>query len=146
MENKLLEDGELIKQFNPLSLAFIGDAIYESYVRERVLYLYPEYSVSKLHNACVNYVKASSQSYIIGALEEKLTSDEDRIYKRGRNTKSNTVAKNAKMSDYRRSTGFEALIGYLHLKKDYERLNEILQISVDIVEKEIVKSNEKKSL
>ena len=125
-----------IHQMNPLSLAFIGDAVYETFVRERVILMHPLFSSSRLHMACVRYVKASSQSEIMGILEGELTPDEERIYKRGRNTRSNTVPKNARVSDYRRATGFEALIGYTYMTGNRERLEYLLRRSAEIAEKE----------
>ncbi|MCB5943040.1 Mini-ribonuclease 3, partial [bacterium 210820-DFI.6.52] len=71
--------------------------------------------------------KAKAQAYVILTIEESLTEEEHRIYKRGRNQKSHTTPKNADIIDYKNATGFEALIGYLHMKKDYERLNYIIQ-------------------
>lgn len=125
-----------VEQLNPLQLAFIGDAVYETYVRVRVLSFHSNFVTSRLHQLCVKYVKASAQSEIMNILESELTETEMRVYKRGRNAKSNTVPKNAKVSDYRRATGFEALIGYLHLVGEHERVDYILKRSVEIIEKE----------
>lgn len=127
-----------VKQVDPLVLAFIGDSVYEQFVRENCIFKNKNLNATKLHYLCVKYVKASSQSAIMASLEEELTEEEDRIYKRGRNTKSNTVPKNAKLSDYRRATGFEALIGYVYLKNDDERLEYLLKKSVSIVEEEVL--------
>ena len=134
-----------VNLLNPLNLAFIGDAVYEQHVRERMVINHQDFNATKLHKACVSFVKASSQSLIMNFLESELTEEEERIYKRGRNTKSATVPKNAKVSDYRRATGFEALVGYLFLLKKEERLMTILNRSVEIIEEEIKNGEHKKS-
>ena len=136
METEKINNSNEIEQLNPLSLAFIGDAVYERYVRERVLFLHKTYTTSRLHIECVKYVKASAQSEIMNSLELELFENETRIFKRGRNTKSNTVPKNARVSDYRRATGFEALIGYTYLIGNFERLDYLLSRSIEIIEKE----------
>lgn len=122
------------RNMNPLTLAFIGDGVFELYVRERVVLLNKDLKPNDLHRNAINYVKASRQSYIIEELEESLTDEEKYIYKRGRNMKSNTVPKNADMVDYRRSSGYEALVGYLYLTGMIERLDEIIMMSVEIIE------------
>ena len=106
------------EQLSPLTLAFVGDAVYEVNMQ-----------VSKLHKIAIRYVSAVSQSKIMHAIENDLTEDELNVYKRGRNANSHTSAKNADIVDYRHATGFEALIGYLYLKKDFTRLNKILDLS-----------------
>lgn len=111
---------------NPLQLALIGDAVYELYIRNYILSNNLDLSAHKIHVKAISYVKAKSQSTIMHLLEEELTEAEHYIFKRGRNAKSATVPKNADVRDYRMATGFEALIGYLHLIGDYERLNYIM--------------------
>ncbi|MFH5837411.1 Mini-ribonuclease 3 [Proteiniclasticum sp. C24MP] len=122
------------RNYNPLSLAFIGDSVYENHVRERLILAYPNMLPKDLHIKAVSYVKASSQSRIICGIEESLHDDELYIYKRGRNTKSHTVPKNADLLDYRRASGFEALVGYLYLVGKDKRLEEIIDLSFKIVE------------
>ena len=112
---------------NPLQLALIGDAVYELYIRNYILANNISLSAHK-----IGYVKAKSQSAIMHSIEEELTEEESYIFKRGRNAKSATVPKNADVRDYRMATGFEALVGYLHLIGDYERLNYILSKAVTI--------------
>ncbi|NLC66216.1 MAG: Mini-ribonuclease 3 [Clostridium sp.] len=119
---------------NPLTLAFIGDGVFELYVRERVVLLNKDLKPNDLHKNAINYVKASRQSFIIEKLEDSLTEEEIYIYKRGRNMKSNTVPKNANMLDYRRSSGYEALVGYLYLIGSIKRLDEIIMMSLEIIE------------
>ena len=114
---------------SPLVLAYIGDAVYEVFTREKLLGINPNLPAHKLHKENVRYVRAKAQSNAMEAIEPILAEDELAIYKRGRNAKSGTVPKNADLVEYRRATGFEALIGYLHLKKDEDRLNEIMEIA-----------------
>lgn len=115
-----------LNEISPLCFAYIGDAVYELYIRT-MLAKDGNIPVSKLHKAAIHFVKAKAQSDTIHFLEPYLTEEEIKIYKRGRNAKSPTSAKNADIIDYRHATGFEALIGYLYLKKDFKRLDEILK-------------------
>lgn len=119
---------------NPLQLALIGDGVYEVFVRNYVLASNGELSVHKIHKKAIGYVKAKSQSEIIHKLAEKLTEEENYIFKRGRNAKSATTPKNADIRDYRMATGFEALVGYIYLIGDTERLIFILNKSIEIIE------------
>lgn len=124
------------RDISPLSLAYIGDAVYEVYVRTHIM-KDANMPVNKLHKAATEYVKAKAQSDIIQAIADKLTEEETAVYKRGRNAHSNTSAKNADIVDYRRATGFEALIGYLYLIGNKERLNEIIDMSIDYINNKI---------
>ena len=112
---------EEVKMLNPLQLAFIGDGIYEIYIRNSILNKNDELLPNKMHREAIRYVKASAQSKIIHRLEGELIEDEMYIYKRGRNMKSATVPKNANVRDYRMATGFETLVGYLYLIGDEDR-------------------------
>ncbi len=114
-----------IRMYNPLVLAYVGDAVYELFIRTQLVSV-GNTQVAKLHKRSINYVKAKSQAEILSLIEEVLTPEELDIVRRGRNTKSATVPKNADLSDYRYATGFEALIGYLYLTGCMERLTEIL--------------------
>ena len=114
------------KQYSPLTLAYIGDAIYDLVIRT-ILVRRGNTQVNKLHKHASALVKAEKQSEMIGLLETELTEEELHIYKRGRNAKSYTSAKNASIVDYRRATGFEAVMGYLYLKGDYSRMLELIQ-------------------
>lgn len=120
------------RQLNPLQLALIGDGVFEIYIRNYILSNNTQLSAHKIHVKAIGYVKAKSQSIIMHNIEETLTEDEMYIYKRGRNTKSATVPKNANVVDYRNATGFETLIGYLYLIGDKERLLKILEESTKI--------------
>lgn len=122
------------RQLNPLVLAFVGDAIYEVFIRSYLVDLNRDMSVHKLHVKAISYVKAQAQSNFIKKLEPVLTEDEHTIYKRGRNTKSGTVPKNADLQEYRAATGFEALLGYLYLTEQNERLNELLNLVIEVEE------------
>lgn len=122
-------------EYSSLALAYLGDAVYELYVRNHLLEK-GNFSVNELHKGAVHYVKAKAQSDAVTALEPELTEEELRIYKRGRNAKPATLPKNANVGDYHRATGFEALIGYLYLEKNATRLYELLEKAVTILEKE----------
>lgn len=97
------------KQYSPLTLAYIGDAVYELVIRT-ILVSRANTQVSKLHKKASSLVKAEKQSELVEILEPHFTPEEEHIYKRGRNAKSYTSAKNAGIVDYRRATGFEAVM------------------------------------
>lgn len=118
-------------QFSPLTLAYIGDGVYELYVRTRVIEEHEKMPANKLHKKTIQYVKAHAQSNSIEAMLEHMTEDEIAVYKRGRNAKSNTMPKNAVVSEYRKATGFEALIGFLYLSGENERLNQLMKIAYE---------------
>lgn len=119
-----------IKQLSPLTLAFVGDAVYEILVRERVVKK-GNAPVSKLHFETVSFVKATAQAKAIRFIEEKLSEEERDIVRRGRNSSSMTVPKNAEPIEYRMATGLEALFGYLHLSGQQERLEELFTYIFD---------------
>lgn len=120
---------------SPLVLAYIGDTVYETYIREYLITKNINKKVNDLHKSAVKYVKAKAQATIMHEIEEQLTEEELRIFKRGRNQKSHTSPKNADIIDYKHATGFEALIGYLHLGKEKERLEYIIEEGIKIIEK-----------
>ena len=121
------EKQENPKLYAPLVLAYIGDSVYELFIRNRVIGQHPDMPAYMLHKETVKYVKASAQARSIQAIEAALTEEEHGIYKRGRNAKSPTVPKNADVTDYRKATGLEALLGYLYLAGRTERLNELME-------------------
>ncbi len=125
------------KQLSPLSLAYIGDSVYELYVRTRVIEEHPNLPAHKLHLKTVKYVKAHAQSNSVTAMLPMLTDEEAAVYKRGRNAKSNTMPKNADMADYRRATGFEALIGFVYLTGNEDRLYELFKKAYESAFEEI---------
>jgi len=118
---------EEAKQLNPLQLALIGDAVYEIYIRNYILSKNIDLSAHKIHVNAIKFVKAKSQALIMHEIESELIEEEEYIYKRGRNAKSATVPKNADVRDYRMATGFEALVGYLYLIGENERLEFIFK-------------------
>lgn len=123
------------RRLNPLQLALIGDGAYELFIRDYIISNNTELSAHKIHREAINYVKAKSQSDIMHEIEDLLTEEESYIYKRGRNAKSATVPKNADVRDYRMATGFEALVGYLYLINDIERLEFVFNKSIEICKK-----------
>ncbi|MGN8631408.1 Mini-ribonuclease 3 [Blautia sp. HCP3S3_G3] len=123
-----LEDRDL-RTYSPLTLAYIGDGVYEVVIRT-ILVKKGNCPVNQLHRKASSLVKASAQSNMMDILEPQLTEEEQSVYRRGRNAHSPTMAKNATMSDYRRATGFEALIGYLYLKEDYTRMLELIRMGI----------------
>ena len=122
-----------IRTYSPLTLAYIGDGIFELVVRT-VLVERKNTQAEKLHKAATKIVKAETQALLIEAIKEDLTEEELAVYKRGRNAKAVTRAKNATMSEYRRATGFEALMGYLYLKGDMERMMKLIHLGVERAE------------
>lgn len=125
-----------IRTFSPLVLAFIGDCVFDLIIKTMVMSR-GNRQVHKMHEETSHYVQASSQSFMMRSIQEHLTEEEHAVYRRGRNTRSVTPAKNQSITDYRRATGFEALIGYLYLHGDYERLTELVSIGLrSMAEKE----------
>lgn len=118
-------------QYSPLVLAYIGDSVYELYVRTRVIEEHPQMPAHKLHLETVKYVKAQAQASSIHFMEQFLNHEEAAVFKRGRNAKSHTSAKNASITDYRYATGFESLIGYLYLSNMTERMYELMKIAYE---------------
>ena len=110
-----------VKTYSPLTLAYIGDGVYELIIRT-ILVSQGNSQANKLHQRASHLVKASAQAAMSEVLKDELTEEELAVFKRGRNAHSGTMAKHATMSDYRRATGFEALMGYLYLQKDWERM------------------------
>ena len=120
--NRTKEDVELM---SPLTWAYIGDAVYELYIRNKLINetnLKPH----KLHIEAIKYVKAKSQAEKLNEIYEILTDEEKDIVRRGRNTQNHHLPKNSNVQEYMYSTAFEALIGYLYLTKQNKRLKEIL--------------------
>ena len=122
-----------IHTYSPLTLAYIGDSIYDLIIKSIVINSGNK-QVNKLHKDTSNLVQASMQSLMMRAMQEHLTQEEHAVYKRGRNAKSVSPAKNQSITDYRRATGFEALLGYLYLKRDWKRLLDLVKIGLDSVE------------
>lgn len=132
--NELFQMEEVdIREYSPLTLAYIGDCIYDLVIKSLVINEGNK-QVNKLHQETSRLVQASAQSLMMRTMQEHLTEEEHAVYKRGRNAKSVSPAKNQSITDYRRATGFEALLGYLYLKKDYKRLLDLVKIGLDSLE------------
>ncbi|WP_067103267.1 Mini-ribonuclease 3 [Streptococcus sp. DD13] len=125
-----------INLINGIALAFEGDAVYAMYIRRHLIFQGMT-KPNKLHQKANRYVSARSQADLISQMLEAdiLTEKERDIYKRGRNANSHTKAKNADVVTYRMSTGFEALLGYLHMTEEIDRLEELISWCIDAVEK-----------
>ena len=124
-----------IRTYSPLTLAFIGDGIYDLIIRT-IIVGKGNTRASQLHQHTSHLVKAHSQSVMIEYMLPHMTEEEAHVYKRGRNAKSPTMAKNATMTDYRRATGFEALMGYLYLTDQTDRMLDLIEIGLDALDKE----------
>ena len=120
-------DEREIRAMSPLTLAYIGDTIYDLIVRS-YLVMAQSTTVHSMHVKAINFVNAGAQSGMLSKLMDELTEDEKSIVRRGRNAKSGTVPKNADVGDYRRATGLEALFGYLYLSGKEERLIELARL------------------
>ena len=124
-----------IKTYSPLTLAYIGDGIYDLIIRTMVIHQ-GDKQVQKLHLETSALVNAGTQSKMMRTLQEQLTEEEHAVYKRGRNAKSVSPAKNQSVTDYRRATGFEALLGYLYLKKEWQRILDLVKMGLDSLNEE----------
>ena len=127
-----------IKEYSPLTLAYIGDSIYDLIINSLVINEGNK-QVQKLHRETSSMVQASAQSKMMRTIQEHLTEEEHAVFKRGRNAKSVSPAKNQSITDYRRATGFEALMGYLYLKKEWKRMLDLVKIGLDSLESGSVK-------
>lgn len=127
----MIEFSKQPNEYNSLVLAYIGDSLYDVYVRSRIIAEHGGMAVHKMHVEAIKFVKAHGQSEAMRLIEDKLTEDELAAYKRGRNTKSCTVPKNADVGEYRRATGFEALLGWLYVGGKTERMHEIMKLSYE---------------
>ncbi|HEM5046384.1 TPA: Mini-ribonuclease 3 [Streptococcus suis] len=125
-----------VNLINGIALAFEGDAVYSMYIRRHLIFKGLT-KPNKLHGEANKYVSAKAQASLISTLLEAqlLTEKEEEIYKRGRNTNSHTKAKNADVVTYRMSTGFEAVLGYLHMTEQMERLEELVGWCIDKIER-----------
>lgn len=128
--SKNLSLGE-VKAINPLTLAYIGDAVYEIYIRKYLVLEHP-LKVNELNKRCIKFVKATAQKNVVNSIEGELTEEEIRIIKRGRNSSPKTVPKHTQLIDYKLATGFEALLGYLYLLGDQKRLEYIIEQAIKI--------------
>lgn len=124
---KNIQPGEL----PALALAYIGDAVYELAVRSHLVNIGIA-RVNRLHDEAVKFVQAKAQARLLRELEGILTEEETAVIRRGRNAKSPHTPRSAGVIDYRQSTAFECLIGYLYLKGDKDRLEEILALALEM--------------
>ena len=118
-----------IRTYSPLTLAYIGDGIFDLVIRTLVVGK-GNTSANQLHQRTSHIVKAHSQAIMADALAEIMTPQEQDVYRRGRNAKSHTMAKNATVADYRSATGFEALMGYIYLTEQSERMMELISYAM----------------
>ena len=130
MERLLKEKDIRPNELSPLTLAFIGDTVFDLWVREKLI-CEANRPANDLHNLAVQKVKASAQAGFVEKILPHLNENEVAVYKRGRNAKSGHLPKNASQSDYHMATGFEALIGYLYLSNEIERIKELFHIIED---------------
>ncbi|MCB6414697.1 ribonuclease III [Dorea acetigenes] len=124
-----------IKTYSPLALAYIGDCIFDLIIKSLVLNQGNK-QVQKMHKETSRIVQASAQSLMMREIQKHLTEEEHLVYKRGRNTKTVSPARNQSLTDYRRATGFESLLGYLYLKKEWKRMLDLVKIGLDSLETE----------
>jgi ribonuclease III family protein len=124
-----------VKQMKSLSLAYMGDAIYEVYIREYLLNK-GQIKPNDLHHSAVSFVSGKAQAKVVLQWLDQgfLSEEEERVVARGRNAKSGSTPKNISIQTYRYSTAFEALIGYHYLAKNRERLDELLENAVEVIE------------
>ena len=118
---------EQAKLLNPLVLALVGDAVYEVFIRTYLIEKHRDMNAHKIHVKAVEHVKAHAQSEYMKFIIEDLSDEELSIFKRARNSKSGSTPKNADLNEYKWATGFEALVGYLYLSEQNERLNCIFE-------------------
>ena len=121
------------KLYSPLTLAYLGDAVYEMVIRT-ICVKRTNMQTQKLHRKVTGYVSAKAQAKMMDALIGELSEEEESIYRRGRNSKPYTKAKNASMEEYLKATGSEALVGYLYLQKEYERMNALIARGIEALQ------------
>ena len=122
-----------VRAYSPLALAYIGDAVYDLIIRTVVVER-ANRPANELHRLTVRYVSAGAQSKIVEALMDRLTEEEQTVYRRGRNSKPHTTAKNASAREYLKATGFEAVLGYLYLADNMPRVLELIKEGIALVD------------
>lgn len=125
--------GQDIRTYSPLTLAYIGDGIYDLVIRTIVVEQ-ANRPANELHRITTGFVKAGIQAQMIVALKDELTEEEAEVFRRGRNAKPHTMAKNASRADYHKATGFEAVMGYLYLTGQSERMLELIKRGMELAE------------
>ncbi len=119
-----------IRTYSPLALAYIGDSIYDLLIRTMIM-SEGNMPVQRLHQKSSSLVKAQKQSEMMGKIYPHLTGEEERVYKRGKNAKPHTTAKNASLSDYHKATALEAVLGYLYLSGNIKRIVDLMKIGLE---------------
>ena len=125
-----------VRTYSPLTLAYVGDAVYELVIRS-VIVSRANRPANELHKLSVKYVQAAAQAAMAESLLPELSEEEEAVYRRGRNAKSYTMPKHSSVADYRRATGLEALIGYLYLSGQEQRLLDLIRRGIEKTGKEI---------
>ena len=125
----IVKDEKEVNMMSPLTWAYIGDCVYELYIRTQLVNT-TNLKPHKLHIEAIKYVKAKAQAEILKKIEPNLTEEEKDIVRRGRNTENHHVAKNASVQEYMYSTAFEALIGYLYLTNQEKRIKELVEMII----------------
>jgi len=125
-----------IREYDIKALAYIGDVVYEKYIREHLVRDSTQ-QVNKLHKKAIKYVSAKAQSAIFSIIQKEITEEENNIFKRGRNADANTVPKNTDVVTYKIATGFESLLGYLYMGNNNDRLEYLINKSIEIVERDL---------
>ena len=129
--------GENLKNYSALGYAYLGDAVYERFVREYIMESRGNMPVEKYHAIATHFVCAAAQAKAIEALMDGLSEEEEAVYRRGRNAKAHAAPKSSSPGEYRKATGFEALIGYLSINGCNERAEELMKAAVDILDKTV---------
>jgi ribonuclease-3 family protein len=123
------------QNYSPLALAYIGDSVFDVMIRTMEVSRV-NMQANKYHKDVSKIVCAAAQAKMILAIQDRLSDEEQAVFKRGRNAKSYTKAKNASMVDYRNATGFEALLGYLYLQEDFKRLTDVVKMGLEVLEQD----------
>ena len=126
---KIEKDKQDINQLSPLTWAYVGDSVFELYIRTKLVNE-TKLKPHELHIKAINYVRAKAQADMLNNIYEELNDEEKNIVRRGRNAENHHLPKNANIQEYMYSTAFEALIGYLYLMKSTSRVKEIIEIAV----------------
>lgn len=125
-----------IRMYSPLTLAYIGDAVFEVIIRTLIVEK-GQRAANTLHRHTTKIVCAQTQAKLVDAVYESLTEEEQDIYRRGKNTRLHSTAKNASLAEYRKATGFEALCGYLFLKNDTVRITRLVRQAIETAQLEL---------
>ncbi len=131
-----LHDGEDPALLNPLVLAYLGDTLYDLYVRTRLVQA-THAQAGRLHKQAIHYVCAAGQARALQAIMETLTEKETAVVRRGRNAKSPTMPKHASIADYRHATALEALLGYLYLAGESQRVQALMKMAFEYTDREV---------